>query len=213
VFRTGILTVACSALVLAGACSRSVEDENTPADQAVAAGQTPAATSADRADTAGDARGFIEQAAIANMAEIQLGNLALQRAQRSDVKQFARMMVTDHTKALAELRTAAQPVGVTLPADLDDKHHDMYQRLSSLQGSDFDHEYMKAMVEGHEDVADLLNNRAQGRNGVSDAAGASASARPGEAQTEGPVNQWAARTLPAVRAHLDRAKAISAKLK
>jgi putative membrane protein len=196
---------------MAGACSRSVEDENTPGDQAVAAEQTPAATSADEADTAGDVRRFVEQAAIANMAEIQLGDLALQRAKHSEVKQFARMMVTDHTKALAELRTAAQSASVTLPADLDDKHHDIYQRLSSLQGSEFDHEYMKAMVGGHEDAADLLDNRAQGRRGTPGVTGASA--RPGEAETEGPVNQWAARTLPAVRAHLDRAKAISAKLK
>ena len=51
--------------------------------------------------------------------------------------------------------TAAQSVSLTLPSDLDDKHHDLHQRLSSLQGADFDREYMKAMVDGHEDVADL----------------------------------------------------------
>jgi putative membrane protein len=190
-----------------------LDDDTTPADHAPAAGaQAPAGTS-DRTDTAGDVRGFVEQAAIAGMAEIQLGNLALQRAQHSNVKQFARMMVTDHTKALAELRTAAQSVNVTLPADLDDKHHDLYQRLSSLQGSEFDHEYMKAMVTGHEDAADLLDNRAQGRRETAGVTAASGNATPGEAQTEGPVNQWAARTLPAVRAHLDRAKAVAARLK
>ena len=122
-------------------------------------------------------------------------------------------MVTDHTKGLDDLRTAAQNVSATLPADLDDKYHDLYQGLSGMQGAEFDREYMKAMVDGHEDLADLLGSRAQGHNGSVAPEATDASATAGEARTGAPVNEWAATALPTVRAHLDRAKAISAKLK
>ena len=201
-------------MLVGAACTRGLDDDSTPADQEVASrAQTPAGTSADRTDAAGDVRQFVEQAAIANMAEIQLGNLAQQRAQNNDVKQFARMMVTDHTKALAELRTAAQSVSLTLPSDLDDKHHDLHQRLSSLQGADFDREYMKAMVDGHEDVADLLDNRAEGHDSSVAPGTTAASATAGTAQNAASIDAWAAKTLPAVKSHLERAKAIDAKLK
>jgi len=105
-----------------------------------------------------DRQQFIEKAAIANMAEIQLGQLAATNAQDPQVKQFAQMMVTEHTQALDQLRSAAG--SSTLPSSLDKKHQKLQDKLSKLQGADFDRAYMDAMVDAHKDTVKLLSKRA-----------------------------------------------------
>ncbi len=101
---------------------------------------------------------FIEKAAIANMAEIQLGQLAATNAQDPQVKQFAQMMVSEHTQALDQLRSAAG--SSTLPSSLDKKHQKLHDKLSKLQGAEFDRAYIDAMVDAHKDTAKLLSKRA-----------------------------------------------------
>ena len=59
-----------------------------------------------------DARGFIEQMAIAGMAEVQLGKMAAERASNDDVKAFGQMMVKDHTQADQELMQIASRMSV-----------------------------------------------------------------------------------------------------
>jgi len=109
---------------------------------------------------ASDTQQFIEKAAIANMAEIQLGQLAQQHAQDQQVKQFAQMMVDDHTKALEQLKSVASSQNGQIPSALDSKHQKLYDKLSKLQGAEFDKAYMDAMVDGHKDVEKMLKDRA-----------------------------------------------------
>ena len=148
---------------------------------------------------------FAAQAALANMAEIQFGHLAVKKAQSADVKKFAQMMIDDHVKAQKELADAASGAGVQWPKQLDDKHKQIHQRLSSLNGDRFDREYMKAMVDGHRDVEAVLAGRADSSN-----------ARPSNAKGDetlaANVNKWAAKTLPTVRAHLKDAEQVSGEL-
>jgi putative membrane protein len=69
--------------------------------------QKPATQSASHA--AGDTS-FAMKAAQANFAEVELGKLAQQKASSDDVKKFAQMMVDDHTKALDDLKSAAEHI-------------------------------------------------------------------------------------------------------
>ena len=92
---------------------------------------------------------FMKNAAEGGMMEVQLGNLATQRASSKDVKDFGERMVKDHSKANDELTQLASNNGVTLPKDLDSKHKKMVDRLSKLSGPQFDREYMDAMVKDH----------------------------------------------------------------
>jgi putative membrane protein len=143
---------------------------------------------------------FAAQAALANMAEIQFGHLALKKAQSADVKKFAQMMIDDHVKAQQELADAASGAGVQWPKQLDDKHKQVHQRLSSMNVDRFDREYMKAMVEGHRDVEAMLAGRVD--------VGRSSGAKTDEALAAN-INKWAAKTLPTVRAHLREAEQVS----
>jgi len=125
--------------------------------------QTPGApaTMVDTGSKQNDTGKFVEKAAIANMAEIQLGQLAAERAQSAEVKEFAQMMVDEHTKALDELKQAAAAANATVPTALDEKHQKTQAKLSSLNGDAFDREYMKAMVKAHKDAANLLKKEAK----------------------------------------------------
>jgi putative membrane protein len=140
---------------------------------------------------------FVLQAAMSNMAEIQLGHLATKNAQRADVKKFAQMMIDDHLKAQQQLADAAYGEGIKWPTKLDDSHRQVQQRLSKLNNEQFDREYMQAMVDWHRDVEKMLATRPIG--------GAAKSEQP---SLSAKVNQWAAKTLPEVRAHLKEAEQV-----
>lgn len=92
--------------------------------------------------SAADKKGIMDMA-IANMAEIETGKLALSKSQNAEVRTFAQQMIDDHGKALSELRTLAAQKGVSLPTELDAKHKAMAARLENLSGAAFDKQYMQ----------------------------------------------------------------------
>jgi len=92
------------------------------------------------------------------LAEVKLSKLAMEKGQSMQVKQFARKMVEDHNKADTELKQIAEKKGMTLPTQLDDKHQKAYDRLTRLEGPDFDREYMKAMTDDHDDTVKLFKD-------------------------------------------------------
>ncbi len=99
---------------------------------------------------------FITEAAKGGMAEVKLGQLAQQRAASDEVKKFGQQMVDDHGKANDQLKQLAQSKSVTLPDSLDAKDQALYDKLSGLNGMEFDHAYMAAMRKDHrKDVAEF----------------------------------------------------------
>ena len=138
-------------------------------------------------------RTFVKEAAIGGMAEVDLGNLAKDKASSADVKQFGDRMVTDHGKANDELKSWAQQKNVTLPAELDAKHKATHDRLAKLSGDAFDKAYMRDMVTDHEkDVAAFKK--------------ASTTAKDAD------LKAWAAKTLPTLEDHLKLARETAAKV-
>jgi putative membrane protein len=144
---------------------------------------------------------FVHDVAVANTAEIELGKMAGEKGLSAQVKDFGRMMVKDHTAAGDELKQAVTPYHIDMPAQMDDKHRELAERLRSKQGMEFDREYMNAMVDGHEDVKGMLEGRAKEANKE---AGKPNNQPPAETA----VNTWASKTLPAVDHHLEMAKQI-----
>jgi len=99
-------------------------------------------------------RTFDAKAAQGGLAEVQLGNLAIERGMNQRVKDFGRRMVNDHTKINNELQSVATSQGVTLPTTVDAADQAEMTHLSSLSGAAFDRAYMEYMVNVHkQDIA------------------------------------------------------------
>jgi putative membrane protein len=99
-----------------------------------------------------------------NLAEIQLGQMASSRATDEQVKSFAQQMVTDHGQANEELRPIAQRLNIEVPTEVSAKHKAAADRLSQLQGTEFDREFMKTMVDSHKDALKLARSAAGHRD-------------------------------------------------
>jgi putative membrane protein len=138
-------------------------------------------------------REFVRKAAHGNMAEVELGTLAGQRATRPVVKEFGAKMVEDHGAANAELATLARAKGVEMPAALDPAHQALRDRLMALRGADFDRAYMQEMVQDHtQDVAEFE--------------------KASQTLADQELRDWAARTLPVLREHLALARDVNSQV-
>lgn len=93
---------------------------------------------------------FLMNASEGGMAEIQLGQLASEKAQNPKVKAFGRKMVRDHTRLSNELLPFATKDGVPPPTGLTPDDKAEWQKLNGLSGADFDKEYVAFMMKDHQ---------------------------------------------------------------
>jgi putative membrane protein len=98
-------------------------------------------------------REFLEQAVQSNLTEIELGNLAIQRATNQDVKNYAQMMVTEHTAAHTDLKNRAMAQKWTIRDVLNDENQTKRTNLNNLTAADFDRAYMRSQVADHQVTA------------------------------------------------------------
>ena len=92
---------------------------------------------------------FIVLAAMANAAEIQAGELAATKGTTEEIRNFAQMMVTDHTAAQDELRNIADDLGHGVVDTLDAIHKLLVLELTSRSGREFDSLYIVSQVLDH----------------------------------------------------------------
>ncbi|TWI61146.1 putative membrane protein [Pseudoduganella lurida] len=99
----------------------------------------------------------LKDMAIANMAEVDAGKIALQKSQNAEVKAFAQQMVDDHGKGLDEVKAVAQAKNVTLPSEPDAKHKAMAKKLEATPADKFDKAYIDmAGVKSHKEAHALV---------------------------------------------------------
>jgi predicted outer membrane protein len=157
-----------------------------------------------------DSRLFINDMTVVGLTEMRLGQLAVERAERANVKAFGQMMVKDHSEANAELARLAVDMKIVPPTEIDKKHTELVERLSKLHGAEFDGAYISAMVEGHEAVAAQLREwtAASRPLGPPPAGNPKAADAARGGPDEEKLTEWAIKTLPAVEKHLERARAL-----
>ncbi len=91
---------------------------------------------------------FVTKAADDGQDEVQLAQLAAQKASNPDVRNFAQQLVQDHTQVNSELMSIASTKNVKL--DKDNGQDRTYRRLSKASGNEFDREFIEHMVDEHE---------------------------------------------------------------
>jgi putative membrane protein len=130
---------------------------------------------------------FAVAAADGGMMEVELGKLAQTNASSAQVKQFAQMMIDDHSKANEELIALAQQKNITLPSSLSDKKRKKYDDFAEKKGEEFDKDYIDFMVDDHKDDIDKFEKQADKGN-------------------DADLKAWASGKLPTLRHHLEMAQ-------
>ena len=108
---------------------------------------------------------FVRKALEGGMAEVQLGQLAVEKSSNEDVKQFGQRMADDHAKLNDQMKPIAQQIGVKVPDGPSKKDKATMAKLEALSGDAFDKAYMKDMVKDHKaDDSDFKYEAENGSN-------------------------------------------------
>ena len=139
---------------------------------------------------AGKDRKYFQDIAEANMAEVETGKLAQNKASSDEVKKFAAHMVEDHGKMLSEQHSMAKSKGVELPKQPKKEHQAALKKLEGASGERFDRAYMDQMVKDHQKTLKLVQATAKNAK-------------------DPQLKQAAEKAAPDVEKHLEMAKQIA----
>jgi putative membrane protein len=138
---------------------------------------------------------FTKLVTSSNEFEIQSSELAEDKAQSDDVKEFATQMIADHTKAAEDFTAALAEGGADAPAEpmLSPKHQAMMALLQNADGAEFEALYVDMQAATHMEAVDLFRTFAD------------------EGDNEA-VQAFAAETLPTLDMHKQHIKELVAAL-
>jgi putative membrane protein len=131
-------------------------------------------------------KGFVDEAALTDMYEVQAGQLATMRAKLADVKDFGQHMVDDHTKSTNELKgilTKASP-NFTPPMQLDARREGLLNDLKGAKDQDFDGRYIAQQINVHNEALILMRGYANDGDNPD-------------------IKNFAAKVQPVVQMHID----------
>jgi putative membrane protein len=187
------LTFALAAGLMLFSCGNNAGTGNDAADS-TAMDKKMANDSDAVKDNSTNNNDFVSKAATGGMMEVALGKLAQTNGSSKDVKDFGKMMETDHSAANAKLKDVAFTENISIPAAMTDEQNRHISNLQTKTGAEFDKEYISMMVDDH--VKDIDEFK-----------------KASESNSNAKVKEFAAATLPTLQGHLDKAKAIKDKLK
>lgn len=198
---TFVLTLSVTTLMIA-ACERPIErnEQATPEAGEGGAGSPTATitpTTSPTASPLGNLSSFDQEfmmnAARGGMMEVQLGNMAAQKASSNDVKKLGQRMATDHSKVNQTLQHLASNLNVTLPQELKPEQQQEVSRLQGASGKEFDREYVSLMIRDH--TMDISEYE-----------------RAASEATNADLKRFASQTLPTLRQHLQLARSVASKI-
>ncbi|MGY3214677.1 DUF4142 domain-containing protein [Mucilaginibacter sp. HD30] len=182
-----ILMIALTAFALQ-ACNSTEKDSTETADSLNAEKDTSVAGPG-IAVVEDDAK-FVVDAGNGGMTEVELSKLAQQKATNAKAKEFADMMVMDHSKANDELKALAKAKNVTLPDSVNADSKKMWDELNAKTGKDFDKAYVSTMVSEHKKTVSMFENASKDLK-------------------DAELKAFVDKTLPVLKGHLDKITAIN----
>jgi putative membrane protein len=135
-----------------------------------------------------DEQTFIKEAVQGNLAEVQLGELAAQRAETDTVRKFGETLRMDHQAALLRATNLAKSLKVDPPTEPATEARGIYDGLAQLSGSEFDAAFVSHMITLHEAAIATYSRNASSNNDA--------------------VATMVAEALPKLKAHLATAQAL-----
>jgi putative membrane protein len=131
---------------------------------------------------------FLKAAAVGGLMEVEAANAAATRTKNSAVKDFATLMLKDHGKANQEVARLSSKLSVAIPKTLPEEHAQHLRELQRLNDHKFDQQYITMMLSDHAKTVKLF--------------------RAAQTLKNPDVKAFAAKTLPVIQAHYDKAVAI-----
>ena len=139
-------------------------------------------------------RDFLIKVATLSHSDLRASELAEKNASNAKVKEFAQKMVKGHNQLNDSLSKLATEQKIAVVAGTEKAAKDTYDRLTKLQGAEFDREYLKAIINDHERYIQMFETQiSQGKD-----AG---------------LTNFAKNALPSARDHLKEARALAAEVK
>jgi putative membrane protein len=131
---------------------------------------------------------FVKEVAISDMFEIESSKLAQDKGSASE-QPFAAMMVTDHTRTSTELKglVSSGKVKAEIPTSLDSAHQSKLDRLKGATGKGFSSDFNDDQISAHKDAVNLFERYAKSGDNAD-------------------LKNWASKTLPALKHHLEMAQ-------
>jgi putative membrane protein len=137
---------------------------------------------------------FASEAGSAGLAEVELSRMALAKSTDAAVKQFAQMMIEDHTKANNELVALTTGRKIDMPTELKPEQTAAADKLRRESGAAFDRAYAAQMVEDHRKAVELFREASEAEH------------------LEADIRQFAEKKLPTLEHHHQQAIALKATL-
>jgi putative membrane protein len=187
--RNILVAIACAAA--AGACNNSGTADSATTDSATVRTDTSHTATGTVAEK--DAQ-FLMDVAAANMAEIRLAQLAQQKGNAKEMKDIGKMLETDHSAVLGDLRNFASARSVTLPAEEKPEAKSYYNDVSAKTGKEFDKDMCGHLIEAHKNSIKKFEDA---QTDLSDAE----------------IKTWTTNVLPKLRNHLSMLEDAQNKLK
>lgn len=136
---------------------------------------------------------FVTKASGSGMYEVEISKLAMDKASNPAVKDFAQMMVTDHTKANDELKQLAMSKNLQPAPGVPKDKQAIIDKMAKLDGDKFDKAYHKQVgLKDHKTDIALFEKEAKNGN-------------------DPDLKSWAGKTVPTLKTHLQHAEEMKLK--
>jgi putative membrane protein len=138
----------------------------------------------------GNVKEVIKKAAQGGLFEVEAGNIAASKASRTEVKDLAKNIVTEHKKANEDLMTIAKTKGIEAPIETSQEHKAQLEKLRNAGGNEFDKVYLDMMVKDHQKDVDTFRKWS-------------------EKIDDPELKAWIVKTLPVLEKHLQLARELN----
>jgi putative membrane protein len=154
--HTLLYTALATSVILAAGCNRRdappaprTEAPTSPAPSERSA-PTPASRPAGGGATVTDAdRAFVERAAIAGLAEVEITRHAIDKAADGELKRVAEQLHRDHQEAHRALMRIASSKGIAVPTAADGAKRAEIDQLRGLSGAELDRAVVEKLAASH----------------------------------------------------------------
>lgn len=136
---------------------------------------------------------FMVEAAQNDLGEIDMAQIALHNSGTRDVRDFANMIKSDHTNALDDLADLMQASNVQIPRSIPAQTQRDISRMASLQGGEFDREFVNMVVDEHQKTIEMFRDQQS-------------------TTRDADLQKYLEDTLPILEMHLEKAQRLQTKL-